>query len=331
MGRRPKAAEGLRLQPIARMELPELHSPLSEMTKHLTHIPIRNMKDWVCRPTETRRYMSKRSGKITRPMNSFFLYRSAYADRIKELFSVQNYKVVSWLAGESWRKLEEKKVKEEYENLATIEKNNHIKAHPQYKFTPRPRKTRTDRKKRPFKLNLGTSRLNATLNSYTRCSTECDYEQKIRDSGSLSAGEHGSPAMIYFDPWLKWEADKPQPQLFQNFECLDLENCRLCTENPQGSRYCSSTTSAMLGPAYDNMQPFGTQDMLKDDNQLPKFYRDTSDPLVGRQVYGNSGYPIWLEIPTEDSYMAINKAQSTPDSTPYFLDPYPTEEFCLRL
>ena len=88
----------------AKMDPPTLTSPLSELTQHLTHIPIRDMEDWVRRPIEVRRHqVSEMSGKVARPMNSFLLYRSAYADRTKKWVSKNNHQVVSQLAGKSWK------------------------------------------------------------------------------------------------------------------------------------------------------------------------------------------------------------------------------------
>lgn len=330
MGFRPKAEKGLRLQQIAREELSKLQSPLSKLTRN-SHIPIRNMKDWVCRSPETRRHMSDLSGKIARPANSFLLYRSAYAARIIEWSSTDNYQVVSQLAGKSWKR-EAKDVKEEYKRLAEIEKAYHAKAHPGYKFAPR--KRRTDQKR--LKPNYsGASSPNATLNrNYAMCLTECDDKQDIRASVSLNSGELESPMMIYLDPRLKWETDETQLQHSQNLESLDIGNGWSCTEHPQCLKYYSSTTLTLLEPAYERMQPFGMQEMFKGSGmhtQLPNFYRDNPNPLVGQQICGNSEYPTWLEEPTGDSYMAINKTLSTLDSTPYCLDPYPTEELCETL
>lgn len=97
------------------MDPSKLSSPLSELTKHLTHIPIRDMEDCVHRPIEVRRHqVSKISGKVSRPMNSFLLYRSAYAGRTMEWVSKKNHQVVSQLAGESW-KLEMVHIRKKYE------------------------------------------------------------------------------------------------------------------------------------------------------------------------------------------------------------------------
>ena len=89
------------------------------------------------RPIEVRRHqVSEMSGKVARPMNSFLLYRSAYADRTKKWVSKNNHQVVSQLAGKSW-KLETVDIRKKYERLATTERNNHAKAHPGYKLAPK--------------------------------------------------------------------------------------------------------------------------------------------------------------------------------------------------
>ncbi|GFG21417.1 hypothetical protein IFM5058_11036.1, partial [Aspergillus udagawae] len=65
-------------------EIFDLPGPLSELTQTMTHIPVRDMHTWVQRSIEERHQeVLKRRGRIPRPMNSFMLYRSAYADRAK--------------------------------------------------------------------------------------------------------------------------------------------------------------------------------------------------------------------------------------------------------
>ncbi|QKX55869.1 uncharacterized protein TRUGW13939_02968 [Talaromyces rugulosus] len=134
---------------VDRASNPVIDKPLSELTKHLGHIPLKNMRQWAHRDTEERlREVQKKNGKIARPMNSFMLYRSAYADRTKEWCSQNNHQVVSRVSGQSWPK-EPTHIREEYELLALIERDNHQKAHPNYKFAPN--KTQTPpRKKRPL-------------------------------------------------------------------------------------------------------------------------------------------------------------------------------------
>ncbi|EAS31563.3 HMG box protein [Coccidioides immitis RS] len=111
-------------------------APLSVLTKDMVHIPIRDMKAWVNRSAEVRRKeVAAKNGKIARPMNSFMLYRSAYAERTKEWCAQNNHQVVSRASGQSWP-LEPKEIRDLYEGYATIERDNHQKAHPDYKFAP---------------------------------------------------------------------------------------------------------------------------------------------------------------------------------------------------
>lgn len=111
-------------------------APLSELTKKLEHIPIKDMEAWVNRPAEVRqKEVERKNGKIARPMNSFMLYRSAYAERTKEWCAKNNHQVVSRVSGQSWP-LESKEVRDRFERYAAIERDNHQKAHPGYKFAP---------------------------------------------------------------------------------------------------------------------------------------------------------------------------------------------------
>jgi hypothetical protein len=109
---------------------------LSILTKELAHIPVKNMEEWVNRPADVRRReVEKRNGYITRPMNSFMLYRSAFAERAKSWCLQNNHQVVSSVAGESWP-LEPPEIRELYNEYAKIERINHQNAHPTYKFSP---------------------------------------------------------------------------------------------------------------------------------------------------------------------------------------------------
>jgi hypothetical protein len=99
-------------------------------------IPVRDMEAWVNRPPETRqKEAEKRNGYITRPMNSFMLYRSAYAERTKQWCLQNNHQVVSSVSGESWP-MEPQDIRNMYNEYARIERMNHQRAHPDYKFSP---------------------------------------------------------------------------------------------------------------------------------------------------------------------------------------------------
>ncbi|KAH0558387.1 hypothetical protein GP486_004955 [Trichoglossum hirsutum] len=126
----PKQAKG------DKPKVPKLSAPLSELTNGFDHIPVRDMEEWVNRPIEVRRQeVEKRNGYVTRPMNSFMLYRSAYAERTKLWCLQNNHQVVSSVSGVSWP-LEPPSVRNRYNDLAKIERRNHQNAHPGYKFSP---------------------------------------------------------------------------------------------------------------------------------------------------------------------------------------------------
>ena len=121
---------------IDKSQVPELKRPLSDLTKDYTLLPIKNMELWVTRSTEERREeAANRNGYITRPMNSFMLYRSAYAERTKLWCLQNNHQVVSSVSGASWP-LEPPAIREKYNALAKLERINHQRAHPGYKFSP---------------------------------------------------------------------------------------------------------------------------------------------------------------------------------------------------
>ncbi|CAI6254798.1 unnamed protein product [Periconia digitata] len=136
---RPKLAPKSRKAKATKSEkpkTPKLTAPLSELTKGMTSIPVRNMEEWVNRSTETRlREVEKRNGYVTRPMNSFMLYRSAFAERTKQWCLQNNHQVVSSVSGESWP-LEPDEIRNQYNDYAKIERMNHQTAHPKYKFSP---------------------------------------------------------------------------------------------------------------------------------------------------------------------------------------------------
>ena len=119
-----------------KLKLPKLTKPLSELTRDYHHLPVRNMECWVTRSAETRwNEVEKRGGYVTRPMNSFMLYRSAYAERTKLWCLQNNHQVVSSVSGESWP-LEPLAIREKYNEMAKLERLNHQAAHPGYKFSP---------------------------------------------------------------------------------------------------------------------------------------------------------------------------------------------------
>ncbi|MCJ1406966.1 hypothetical protein MMC19_001036 [Ptychographa xylographoides] len=119
-----------------KQKIPKLDAPLSVLTEEYKHIPMKDMDAWVNRSSEVRnKEVEKRNGYVTRPMNSFMLYRSAYADRCKIWCLQNNHQVVSSVCGSSWP-MEPPEVREQFNEYARIERDNHQKAHPGYKFSP---------------------------------------------------------------------------------------------------------------------------------------------------------------------------------------------------
>lgn len=109
-----------------------LTAPFSQLTKHLAHIPIKDMNNWVHRPIEVRRYeVAKRDGKVTKPMNSFFLYRQAYNERAKEWLAQSNQAILSIAFGQSWR-MESQEIRSRFEQLASIDRKNCMEVDPRW-------------------------------------------------------------------------------------------------------------------------------------------------------------------------------------------------------
>ncbi|KAK3669504.1 hypothetical protein LTR78_010605 [Recurvomyces mirabilis] len=120
---------------VDKSKMPKITAPLSVLTKDLS-VPLKDMDEWVHRSAETRRAeVERRNGYVTRPMNSFMLYRSCYAERTKAWCTQNNHQVVSSVSGESWP-MEPTEVRQQFEEWARIERENHAKAHPEYKFSP---------------------------------------------------------------------------------------------------------------------------------------------------------------------------------------------------
>ncbi|KAH2779230.1 hypothetical protein KXW05_004230 [Aspergillus fumigatus] len=183
---------------------PKLPGPLSEVTKHLTNVPLRDMDSWVHRPKEVRHAeVAKKNGKVARPMNSFMLYRSAYAERTKEWFAQNNHQVVSEVAGDSWR-IETPEIREKYEVLANVEKANHLKAHPGYKFSPsKEKKKRSETDDDQLTVDGGemtSGSSPAFLQVRAVGSSEVDSNGwASRDSTPFDFPEHGLPTTTYYD------------------------------------------------------------------------------------------------------------------------------------
>lgn len=121
--------------------------PLSEAARDFPDIHVADIEAFVSRPTEERlseTSRNKKAGQIKRPMNAFMLYRKAYQEVAKTQCSQNNHQHVSKVCGAAWV-LEPAQIKENFDQWARIERVNHQRAHPGYKFTPsKPRKVKRD-------------------------------------------------------------------------------------------------------------------------------------------------------------------------------------------
>ncbi|KAB5536630.1 hypothetical protein GE09DRAFT_334440 [Coniochaeta sp. 2T2.1] len=124
-------------RPKAVKKSPHLSGPMSEITKD-SKIPVVDIETYVNRSSADRQHevvTGKVPGKIKRPMNAFMLYRKAYQNRAKEWCSQYNHQIVSQVCGDSWP-MEPEHIRAQFTEWAKIERDNHQKAHPAYKFTP---------------------------------------------------------------------------------------------------------------------------------------------------------------------------------------------------
>lgn len=123
-----------------------LSGPLSELTKDMTNVQIKDTEAWVNRSVEDRREEANKDNFVKRPSNSFILYRSAYADRARAWEKSPNHQKISSLAGESWA-MEPPEIRKQFDAWAKVERANHAKAFPDYKFQPQTGKA-TNRKRK---------------------------------------------------------------------------------------------------------------------------------------------------------------------------------------
>ncbi|KAK2611351.1 hypothetical protein N8I77_004697 [Diaporthe amygdali] len=122
----------------AARKTPKITEPLSESTKHLS-VPMIDIEAYVNRSEAERKAEvenSKTPGKIKRPMNAFMLYRKAYQGRTKEHCTQNNHQLVSQVCGDSWP-LEPEHIRNKFTEWARIERENHAKTWPEYKFAPK--------------------------------------------------------------------------------------------------------------------------------------------------------------------------------------------------
>lgn len=126
----------------------QLEKPLSEMSEDWKQSMV-EIEAYINRPAEVRRKEieldRKQPGRIKRPMNSFMLYRKAFQNHTKAYCEHNNHQVVSRVCGASWDQ-EPEHIRKQFGDWAKLERANHQKAHPGYKFSPAKPKSAAKRK-----------------------------------------------------------------------------------------------------------------------------------------------------------------------------------------
>ncbi|KAJ5665940.1 uncharacterized protein N7477_008388 [Penicillium maclennaniae] len=289
-----------------------LSAPLSELTAHMTNIPLRDMDAWVHRSTEVRLQEKAEKGKVARPMNSFMLYRSAYAERSKRLLSQNNHQVVSSTAGRSW-KMEPAEIRDKYEELARIEREAHSRAHPTYKFKPNKGPATTTRRRGR------THTSDSSSDEYSmvppmHCRTQ-SFEYPLSSRASTPFGSPDS--FITHGSYLgsSWNTSHPgmptvQPHALNMGYAEDLQFRRGSPMSQEVSYGASNGLAGLPGGTHDDLlQPQAIQllpGQLSNghmDPQLLNFQSDSlpipvpNGPIYSASDFPPSGFTSWEEIP----------------------------------
>ncbi|KAL2853750.1 hypothetical protein BJY01DRAFT_243941 [Aspergillus pseudoustus] len=297
-----------------------LPGPLSEITKHMTDIPLKDMEEHVHRSIEKRHMeVAEKGGKVARPMNSFMLYRSAYQERTKQWFAQNNHQVVSEVTGDSWAR-ESTEVKAKYIRLASIEKQNHLRAHPGYKFTPaKDKKKRSGSEDRSFHDYRGTP-CRSTPGRSTPGMDSNGWDSSR--STPFDTMDHGLPANGCFPS--SWPTSNPsrssfsgamltsepsqyvQPTANPALLAYNVEDvhARMDKVDLDEMQYPSTTLSGLPGAAHHDLLQPQTQLTGQLDPQLLEYSGAPSNQETG-QLYGNSHYTLWQESPGQNSYIPV--------------------------
>jgi hypothetical protein len=229
---KPKPKKAKKEKVKAEHRVARLDKPLSELTKTWTHVPVVDIDAYVNRSAEKRRQEveeGKNPGKVKRPMNSFMLYRKAYQNRTKNWCLQNNHQVVSQVCGDSWP-LEPDAVREQFNEWARIERQNHQNAHPGYKFSP---------------AKAGTAK--AAKRKASMSGEESDLEDfDWEGSGRSSKRQRLTPKLSH---------TPPVPFNSQPYYGFDLELRGSSLEPGMGGGYPSSTYQAS-NPGMDPPEPY---------------------------------------------------------------------------
>lgn len=277
----------------------------------------------------------RRNGRIARPMNSFMLYRSAYAERTKELSAQNNHQVVSETAGDSW-KIEPKEIREKYENLANIEKTRHLQAHPGYKFAPCKKDKQTGEERSEPDVERESTPMSSPPFSQVGRGMNSGVERNSWENRDFNAPfdqDHGLPSGSFLSS--SWQTGHPGRPFSGMITSEPQAAHYMPTSIPPGVlsmqefQYPQSTPLAglpgdthqeLLQPQTSMPMPSAyTEAQLYPQLDLQLLKRGSSSPA--QTVYHNGPYHLWQDGPASNYYLPATSSIA-PNATPYTMSGY---------
>ncbi|CAI7624928.1 unnamed protein product [Penicillium crustosum] len=333
----------------ARRELSDpgikLDGPISQLTESFHSTPIKDMDAWVARSAlERQDEVRKKNGKISRPMNSFMLYRSAYAERTKKLVGANNHQIVSKIAGQGW-KLEPIEIRRKYEDLAKLERDNHAATHPDYKFSPNKNATTTSRRDSgspvftpgptgdeggfsDMESDLGSTTYHGSSYAHSRSqSFEEPYYDSSRDSSPFGPDSMMTPGYVH-SSWQNTSHPTGlpviQPSSLQSSESYGADIYRSTSPNQRDMGYGSSLAGLPGAAHHELLQPHITHSS----NGLPMHDMDprllcnggesSGIGMAGPSYSATPGsYSTWADETQSGFYAASSGSSMSPSTLSY--------------
>jgi hypothetical protein len=225
-----------------------LTMPLSVCTASLSRVSARDIAGWVARSASVRhREVRQRKGHTARPLNSFMLYRSAYINTARAWCRQNKEQVLSQVIGASW-KMEPTEVRQCYERYAKLERSNHAKAHPTYKFSPRRAKLADPKKKKPS-LQERCSEHPRDLRSMSE--SEEESVNRDTDSNMVDCLTSSDTGLAMYSAW--------QPKLLETSMALSRSQSQQCYKSEGDSSivyYAEQASQAVTVVTANSRDPF---------------------------------------------------------------------------
>jgi len=281
-----------------------LSGPLSELTKDMDNIPVKDTEAWVNRSLEVRRQEAAKDQFVKRPSNSFILYRSAYADRARNFQKSANHQIVSSLAGESWA-MEPPEIRKKYDAWAKLERENHAKAFPEYKFQPQTNKASARKRKgRAEDSEEDESDLESDYAYNSRASSrplkskkaKSTYRESSYTPSGTSLDEYDAPNIYHQSSHQMVNPGKPLPAGLNQLG---------------GAQYYQTTNQRYSGHGY-------VEDVFVHPTDVPAGYHQPGAPVIGipgayhHELQGDNGeLPMGaVSMPTQIDPMLASYDQS---------------------